>query len=80
MILFFPKVLLDRLDALFIFLQDDLPTTTYVAFANDITILGPEPCTMFCRRCRKNVQTIVNVDQSAPPLAWVLGGLLCIFG
>ena len=69
-------------EALFFhYISDAVPSsTTYVAFSNANPIFGANPCTTFCVRCRKTVQTLVSVQETSPPLAWIFGGVLCMLG
>ena len=63
-----------------LFFSDAIPTTTYVAFSQTVPILGPNSVKTMCMVCRKTVQSRVYIDHSSPPLAWILGGLLCFLG
>ena len=62
------------------FLLDAIPSTTFVAFTNSNPILGPSPSSTFCMSCRKTVLTIISIQEYSPPLAWLVGGLLCMIG
>ena len=40
--------------------------------------LGPHPANVTCPRCQSSIQTRVESEPS--PTAWIIGGVLCIFG
>ena len=39
---------------------------------------SPNPMTITCPHCRANVTTSISSEPGA--MAWIVGGLLCIFG
>merc|ERR1712062_343368 len=40
--------------------------------------LGPHPANVTCSRCKSSIQTRVESEPS--PTAWIIGGILCVFG